>query len=85
MSYEPQAEHEPTVRYKYKKDNAMLCCIKNNIESCSEDVVLLYSARPHLESCMQFLPLHFKKEIGKLEHIQTRAIKRVRDVETKPY
>ena len=47
----------------------------------------LYSAllRPHLEYCIQFWAIHFKKDANKMECIQRRAMRTIRHVETKPH
>ncbi|CAM5073177.1 unnamed protein product [Natator depressus] len=71
-----------------KKADTALGCIRRGISSRDEEMLVpLYKAlvRPHLEYCVQFWSPMFKKDEFKLEQIQRRATRMIREMENLSY
>ena len=71
-----------------RKVNGTLGCIAWSVASKVTEMILpLHSAlvRPHLEYCVQFWTLHFKKDGGLLGRVQQRAARMFRGLEYLPY
>ena len=65
------------------KSNRILVMISRNIESKTKDIIIpLYTAlvRPHLEYCVQAWNPHYVKDIIKLERVQRRAVRMIKDL-----
>ena len=70
-----------------KNANAVLGCIKRSIASKSHKIVVplyLVLVRPHPDYCIQFWAPHLKKDADKLERVQRRATRVIRDQPSPP-
>ncbi|XP_027764514.1 uncharacterized protein LOC114071056, partial [Empidonax traillii] len=71
-----------------KNSNGILAFIRSSVVSRTRVVIVsLYSAvvRLHLESCVHFWTLHYKKDIDVLEFFQRRAVELVKVLVHKSY
>jgi len=67
-----------------KKANKVLCCISKGITSRDKEVIIpLYSVfvGPHLDYCVQFWFPLYQKDVDRLEKVQKRGTKMIKDWE----
>ncbi|KAK4814529.1 hypothetical protein QYF61_021630 [Mycteria americana] len=70
------------------KVNQILGCIRRGITCRERDMIIpFYSAlnRLHLEYCVRFWSLQFRKEVNRLQRVQRRATKRIKSLENLPH
>ena len=70
-----------------KQANRILGCINKGITRRDKEVIITLCSvlvRPHMEYCVQFWPLLYKKVVDRLETVQRRATKMIKGLGSLP-